>query len=506
MNEVFEELRSAAHQVWQRRWLAIAVAWGIAALGWLVVSLIPNTYESRARLYVEVEDILSEQLNISGDGREEITRVRQTLASATNLEQVIRSTRLGADVATDAEMQRAINSLNENIAVVSENDNLFEVTARSGKSELSDGENADLAQAVVQKLIDIFREENIAGTRGDVTDALAVLDRQLDERKLELEAAEQRRLAFEAQYPELVGGTGTIGVRLQGLRTEMRSVDADIAAAGSALAAISGQLGATPRAIITPGAVGGARAALGQAQAQLAALRSRGLTDNHPDMQAARRQVALLESQASQEGDGSSGSPNPAYSSLIAIRADRQANLQALQARKAALQADISSMIAAQAQEPAVAAEANRISRDYEVLKTKYDELLEDREALRVRSETQAERSSFRFQVVDPPTAPRTPRSPNRPLLLIAVLMAGLAGGIGTAFAVGQLSGSFTSADKLERALDLPVVGTISRARTTERAARETVQSRKFAGAMVGLFALCALLLAIEFIHIGSVA
>ena len=506
MNEVFAELRTALHQVWHRRWLALAIAWAIALLGWFVVSLIPNTYESRARLYVEVEDILSEQLDISGDGREEITRVRQTLASATNLEQVIRATRLGDDIATDGEMQRAINDLNENIRVQSENDNLFEVTAQAGKSDLSDAENAELAQAVVQKLIDIFREENIAGNRTDVADALAVLDRQLDERKLELESAEQRRLAFEAQYPELIGGIGTVGTRLQGLRTEMRSVDADIAAAGSALAAISGQLASTPRSIVTQGSVGGARAALAQAQAQLSGLQARGLTDAHPDVQAAKRQVASLQTQARNEGDGSFGSPNPAYSSLTAIRADRQANLQALQARKAALQADISGLIAAQAQEPAVAAEANRITRDYEVLKTKYDELLEDREALRVRSETQADRSSFRFQVVDPPTSPRQPESPNRPLLLVAVLVAALAGGAGAAFIVGQLSGSFTTAEKLERSLDLPVVGTITRSKTPARIRREKAQMRRFAGGVAGLGAVCVALLVVEFVHLSSIA
>ena len=506
MNEVFAELRLALHQVWHRRWLALAMAWGIAAVGWLIVSLIPNTYESRARLYVEVEDVLSEQLDISGDGREEITRVRQTLASATNLEKVIRATKLGEDITSEAEMQRAINDLNENIRVNSENDNLFEVSAQAGKSDLSDAENAALAQGVVQKLIDIFREENIAGNRTDVADALAVLDRQLDERKLELEAAEQRRLAFEAQYPELVGGIGTVSTRLQGLRTEMRSVDADLAAAGSALAAISGQLSSTPRSITTPGSVGGARAALAQARAQLSGLRARGLTDSHPDVQAARRQVSLLESEAASEGDGSFGTPNPAYSSLIAIRADRQANLQALQARKAALQADISGLIAAQAQEPAVAAEANRITRDYEVLKTKYDELLEDREALRVRSETQAERSSFRFQVVDPPTSPRAPESPNRPLLLVAVLLAALAGGAATAFVVAQLSGSFTTADRLERALDLPVVGTVSRSKTDRQQDRDRAQMRRFAGGLAGLAGVCVLLLVVELVQIGSVA
>ena len=431
MQEVFDELRSALHTVWNRRWLALAVAWGVCILGWLAVAFIPNSYESRARIYVELEDVLSEQLEISGDGQQAITKVRQTLVSAVNLERVVRSTKLGDKVATDSEMQSAVQSLTENILVESEQDNLFEITATVGKSNLSDAENAALAKDVVQNLIDIFRESNIAGNRGDVADTIAFLDQQLDERKSELEAAEQRRLNFEAQHPDLIGGTGTVTGRLQTMRTEMRGIDADIAAAQSALAAINGQLASTPRSIMTAES-GGARGALIQAQSQLAAMRARGLTDSHPDVQAQRRQVESLREQAANEPAGASGAPNPAYTSLMSIRAERQANVQALQARKAALQSDISALIAAQADEPAVAAEANRISRDYEVLKDKYDELLKDREEMRLRGQVETERSAFQFEVIDPPTAPRAPAAPNRPLLLLGVLIVGLGAGAGS--------------------------------------------------------------------------
>ena len=505
MQDVLDELRSALHTVWNRRWLALAVAWVVCILGWLAVAFIPNSYESRARIYVELEDVLSEQLEISGDGKQAITKVRQTLVSAVNLERVIRSTKLGEKVATDAEMQSAVADLTKNIVVKSEEDNLFEITATVGKSNLSDAENAVLAKNVVQSLIDIFRESNIAGNRGEVADTIAFLDQQLDDRKRELEAAEQRRLAFEAQHPDLIGGSGTVSTRLQTMRTEMRGVDADIAAAQSALAAINGQIASTPRSILTADS-GGARGALLQAQSQLAAMRARGLTDSHPDIQAQKRQVEALREQASSEPAGASGSPNPAYTSLMSIRAERQANVQALQARKAALQSDISALIAAQADEPAVAAEANRISRDYEVLKDKYDELLKNREEMRLRGQVETERSAFQFDVIDPPTAPRNPAAPNRPLLLLGVLIVGLGIGAGVAFVMGQLRSGFTTADKLERMVDLPVIGTISRSMTNAARAREKLRLKQFLAGVGGLGAVCFLLLVVEIVQVGSVA
>ena len=50
MNGLYDEIRVAVHSVWTRRWLVLAVAWGICILGWLAVASIPNRYDSRARL------------------------------------------------------------------------------------------------------------------------------------------------------------------------------------------------------------------------------------------------------------------------------------------------------------------------------------------------------------------------------------------------------------------------------------------------------------------------
>ena len=506
MNEVFDEFRSAIHSIWHRRWIALAVAWGVAVVGWLMVAMIPNSYESKARIFVQLDDVLAEQIGIAGNGAKEIERVRQTLVSAVNLEKVIRATKLGETVQSQRDMEKAIAGLTDKVSVTSEEGSLFELTATIGRSDLSDSENAKLSQEVVQKLIDIFREENIAGNRGEVAETVVFLDQQLEERKKELEEAEQRRMAFEAENPDLIGGSAAITGRLTGLRSEMRGVDADLAAAQSALAAINGQLAGTPRSIAGGGGGGGASAALGQARSELAGLQARGLTDSHPDVVAMKKRVALLEPQAAREGGGAGGMPNPAYTSLISIRAEREANVQALTARKAALQSELSGMMANQADEPAVAAEANRISRDYEVLKDKYDEILKNREEMRLRGQVETERSSFRFEVIDPPTVPNVPAAPNCPILLIGVLLAGLAGGAGVAFAMGQLRSTFATTAKLERGMDLPVLGAISQVVNDAGRELRRKRQRQFFGAGAALCTLCFILLVVEFVQRGTVA
>ncbi len=507
MNEVFEELRAALYSVWHRRWLALAVTWGVCLLGWLIVAMIPNTYESKARIFVDVDDVLSEQLGIAGDGREEITRVRQTLLSSVNLEKVISSTKLGEEITERSAMDTAIADLAKKVKVESEEDNLFSITAEVGMASLSDAENAVLARNVVQKLLDIFREEHISGNRAEISGAIADLNDQLEERKLELEAAEERRLSFESQYPDLVGGSQTLITRVQQARTELRDIDADLAAAQSALGAITSQIANTPRTLIGGENAVGPQAALMQAQSQLAELRSRGLTDQHPDVKATSRQVEILTRQAAAAGPNQvSGNPNPAYSSLIAMRADRQASIESLQARRAALQSTIASLMASQASEPAVAAEANRISRDYDVLRTNYENLLKDREKLRTRGDVVDETSQYKFDLVDPPVVPQAPAAPNRPLLLLGVLLLGCGAGAGVAYAVGQLRSSFATTQKLEKSMGLPVIGSVSLTLSDSARALRGRRLKQFVGGCAALVGVLVVLLAIEIVSVGTIA
>lgn len=507
MNAIFEELRAGLWSVWHRRWLAVATAWGVCLLGWLVIALIPNTYESKARVYVDVEDVLSRQLGIAGDGKEEIMRVRQTLSSAKNLEKVITATRLGEGITERGALDTAIAELEKKVTVTSEQDNLFEITAAIARSDLTEAENAVLARDVVQKLLDILREEHVIGNRTGISTAIGDLDRQLDERKLELEEAEQRRLAFEAEYPELVGGSESLSAKVQQARAELRDVEADLAAAQSALAAIAGQLASTPRTLASTGRdATGPKAALLQAQTQLAELRARGLTDQHPDVVSTTRQVALLARQAAAAGEDAGGTPNPAHASLVAIRSERQAAVEALQARRAALQSNFAALMANQASEPAVAAEANRISRDYDVLRQNYEKLLQDREALRTRGQVEDKASQFRFDVIQQPSVPQKPAAPNRPLLLFGVLVVGIGAGMASAYAMGQLRSSFATPQQLERAFDLPVIGAISHTMSDAGRAREQRRLKQFAGACGGLAAMFLVLVAIEIVSVGAIA
>lgn len=508
MNNLVDDLRTAIYAVWHRRWLALATAWGVCVLGWLVVAMIPNKYEAKARIFVQLDDPLAEKIGINeSDQRRAVERVRQTLTGSINLEKVVRGTRIGDDVKTPKDLESAVAGLAKSVKVLSTQDNLFEIAATSGRGGLSDAENAKLSRDIVQRLIDIFSDDSVAGSRGQMNQTIEFLNQQLEDRQKQLEVAEQRRTEFEARNPDLAQGGTTVLQRMEAGRAELRGIDADLAAAQSALAAINGQLAGTPPTLAVAGPGGGARGALAQAQADLSGMRARGLTDGHPDVIAAKNQVNALRAQVRAEGDNPTGGvTNPAYSSLQSIRAERAANVEALNARRAAIQSEIARVTAQQIESPELAAEAQRISRDYDVLRQQYDKLLADREELRLRGQVETDRSIVKFQVIDPPVVPRAPAAPNRPILLFGVLIVGIAAGCGAAYGLSMLRGTFSTTGGLEAALGLPVLGAISETLTDKARALRMQRQRKFYAATAGLGGLFIILVAAEFIQRGTVA
>jgi polysaccharide chain length determinant protein (PEP-CTERM system associated) len=514
MDGLYEQFRIALHQVWNRKWLALGVAWGLCLIGWLVIALIPNSYESKARVFAQMQSILPNQMGITPAERQmDLLRVKQTLTSTGNLEKVVRRTDLNLLVASERDLAAQVAELRKNIQITAQQDNLFEISATSGISGFSNSQNARTAAAVVQHLLDLFVEENIAGDRAETGQSLEFLDAELKRREVQLQEAEQRRVEFETRFMGMLPGEGSVQQRMAAARMELSNIDQQLMAAQGGLSSIRAQMGATPPTLSTPGvasAAGFASQQLAQLQQQLAQQKGRGWTDNHPDVISTRSEIARITPQAQAErGSGGSNTvttPNPAYTALRAMAAEREATVAAAASRKNQIQAAMAQLGAQQSSEPGAVAEQARLNRDYEVLKRQYDKLLEDREQVRLRSDIQSKTDAVQVKVIDPPSKPTIPAAPNRPLLLTLILLASVGAGVGAAFAMSQLQTTFPTQTRLEKVTGLPVLGAISEVFTAERKAQRRQRLKWFTGAGGALAGSYAVLMAVEFWQRSQVA
>lgn len=508
MNGLYDEIRIAIYSVWNRRWLALAIAWVLCILGWVAVSTQPNSYESEARILVDAQNILSDQTGISSnDSRKSIDQLGQTIVSYNNLQKVVAGTGLGLKVTTDKQMDGAVKSLASKVVVDSTEDNFFDIKVEQPSPKL--------ARDVVQKLIDIIQEENIAGDRNSVTQEIKFLDGQVAEAQKSLSEIESKRIAFETENLGLLPGVGSASQRIESARLELNQIDTQLVSAESALVALNAQLSAVSPTINTPtfnpgSSGGGAAGALSAALGELAAMRSRGLTEKHPDVISMRNQIATLRAQAaSAPASGGGGSvirsPNPAFSSLQGLRAERQATVAGLRARKATLQAELGQLTSRQSLEPGVASQMESLNREYDIAKDQYDQLVVAQNKARLRDNIGTKTDAVKFSIIAKPTLPTAPSAPNRPLLLTIVFFFGLGGGIATAFALGHLQTSFPTASRLERVSGLPVIGSVSQMLTPKQKDERLKKLKLFIGGTASLMGVFILLIIVEFFQRGIV-
>lgn len=521
MDGVFEQIRIAIHSVWRRRWLALGVAWGLCLAGWLVVAMLPNTYESQAKLSVQTQGLLADRIGVSTAERQAgVDRVRQTLTSTANLEKVVRRTDLNKQVVSERDLAAQVGAIRENIVVTALPDNVLQIKAEASSPALSNAENARLSTAIVQNLIDLFVEDNLSGGRGETRQAIRFFDTKIAGLEKQMMETEQRRVAFETRYMGLLPGEGSISQRMTAARMELSNVDSQLASAQGSLAAVRGQLAGTPATIQTPNYAASSPVAFDPGAGQIAALEgqlsqayAKGWTDAHPDVVATKSQIARTRAQGrgraaprASSAPSTISSPNPMYMSMRSMVAEKEALVGAANARKSQLQNDINQMAARQVSEPGVAAEQDRLNRDYDVLKRQYDKLLEEREGVRLRSDVASQTETVQFKVIEPPSRPTIPATPNRPLLLTAILILGLGAGAATAFAVAQFKTTFPSARRLAEATGLPVLGTVSEVVTPPVAAARRRQLVWLAGGGGALTACYALLVIVELIQRAQVA
>jgi polysaccharide chain length determinant protein (PEP-CTERM system associated) len=507
MGGVYDEVRIAIHAIWTRRWLALAVAWGICVAGWFVVAQMPSRYESRARVFVQVQSVLPGGAADAAQASDNVDTIRQTLTSAVNLEKVVRGTDLANSVATDRDVADRVAGLQGAIKITAQQNNLFEI--------VTTGSSPKLARQITQKLIDLFVEQNLSDDRTSTSQSLRFLDGQLAGLQKQLSDAEAKRADFQNRYLGALPGTGSVSDRIGTARGQIADIDGQLAAAQSSLGAANAQMAGVPASIAgTGGTAGGmapAHARVAAINGQLADARARGDTEDHPDVIALKRQLAIAQGAAAREPASTGGvaagmQPNPAFQALRATQADRQAQVSALQTRRAELQHDLDTLNEKLSGDPEAAAGQAQIDRDYQVLKDRYDELFGQRQQIAMKGQAQTQTDTIKFSVIDPPTNPRTPTAPNRPLLLTGVLIAGLLGGLGAAFAMGQVQTTFPTAARLEKAAGMPVIGSIGEMVTHLQMTERRRRLQLFAGGSAALGVAYVALLGVEMLQRGLAA
>lgn len=169
-------------------------------------------------------------------------------------------------------------------------------------------------------------------------------------------------------------------------------------------------------------------------------------TASHPQVVAAEKQVALIQDKLRQE--------------LREIIAEEEANVRALRAEEASLQAKISEVQSQLKRFAGNAYELSRISRGIKETQELYSVLLKQREEARLALSRQDQ--LLQVKVVSAAVPPRMPVRPKRPLYLMVGLLLGAVVALGSAFFAESLDTSLDSEEDVRRVLGFPVLASFA--------------------------------------------
>jgi protein tyrosine kinase modulator len=472
MEELISQVVGYLRGMWRFRWWGLAFAWLAGIVASVVIYLMPDRYESSARIYVDTQSVLRPLMSglaVQPNINQQIAILSRTLITRPNVEKLITMADLDLSTNSASEREALITKLTKGLQIRGTGrDNLFSLAYRDTEP--------DRAQRVVQALVSLFVESGLVGKQQDSASARRFLDEQITNYEQKLAEAENRLKDFRLRNMSLLGDGGRDYVsQMTELAGRLSQAELEMKEAENSRDSLKRQLaGEEPVLLAQPPA---GSTAVPEIDARIDALRKAldGLlqryTDQHPDVVGARRVIAQLEEQKRKEvaamqtaGTATAWAPNanPVVQQMKISLAEAEARVASLGARVSEFRARHALLRSSAELLPKIEAEQTQLNRDYDVHKRNYEALVARRESATMSVEMNAQGGITEFRVIDPPSLPKKPSAPNRALLMPLAGLIGIGAGLAFAFLMSQLRPTYTDVRVLRETTGLPVLGVVS--------------------------------------------
>ncbi len=502
MNDLTRQATSTLQRMWRHRWIGVGVAWGVALLGGAVTSAVPERFEARARVYVDTQTVLKPLmvgLTYQPDIDQQVRMLGRTLISRPNIERLVAMPTVGKDKNSSDSTDAQIESLLKAIKVEQTGgNNLYDIRFRD--------QDPKRAEALVAGLVTLFMDTGVDGKRQKSMDASRFIDDQIKSYEVKLVAAESRVKEFKVRNMGVTSATNQdYFARVSSISDEVNNTRVQLNAAERSRDAIRQELnaeapqmppGSASAASVTPELDSRIEVQRRQLDEML-----RRYTDMHPDVVTTRRTIAELESARRREaeerlraGKGRAyAATNPVYQTLRVRLTEAEAKVASLRGQLGVLQSRLEESRSQAGRVPQAEAELAQLTRDYDVIRKNYQELVERREAANLGVKIDQRSLAADFRVIEPPRVLPNAVFPSRMHMAIATLLLSLIAGLVAAYGMTMLQPTFSSERELREFTKRPVLGSIHVIADSGKAMIDRADRMKLAGALGLLMLVCAL-------------
>lgn len=480
----------------RRHRLALAATFATVALLTLAVGLLilPKNYVAATTILARESDIIQPLL----EGRAVATGVvdragmaRQVIYSRRVLEDALKTGGWLEDNPTPVQQDRLIEDLKGRIAITSPRPNLVQITYRDN--------DAKRTYQVTERLGAMFIKESLAAKGRESREAYEFIDSRVSDYHNKLLEAENNLRDYRARNADAQPGSVTdVNTRITSLRTQVEQTRMALLEQRSRESSITAQLSGESAVTAVQTRESLYRAQLLELQGQLDRLLM-NYTEQHPDVVRIRHQMADLQQSMRNEQERRAQAPqtsspfddaqlNPLYQELRSQQAQARRELAATQSRMNIAESMLNEELSRSGRIAESESALAELTRDYEVNRDIYQDLLKRRENARVSMELDREERGLTLRVQDPATLPLRPTGLRFMHFALAGLFVAIGLPLGLLFLRARFDPRVRSPLQLKKMAELPLLTVIPTYHTPRDRRQQYTRTAMSIGIVVVVF------------------
>jgi polysaccharide chain length determinant protein (PEP-CTERM system associated) len=442
---------------------AIALVTLVVAIKW------PSRYSASTTILVEERNIIQPLMQGAAVPTETGDRgrmAREVIFGRKMMTKLLKETGRWEESRTPAEQEQIIHALIGKTAITNEGRNLIRIEYRDADPER--------AFITASKYAELFIDEAMHAKASESQAAFDFIEKQAQEYHEKLAQAEERLKEFRsANLDARPGSEADISARLSALHTRIEQATQELKETEIRKQSLEKQLSGEVETTAAMTRESQYRARLAELHAQLETLRL-SYHDTYPDVVRVRHQIAdlneaIVVDQQRREAARASGRAvvddsvinNPMYQQLKRELSQTQVTMDTLQARIVESRRQLNAELDRGKRVHGGEATLAELTRDYQVNREIYQDLLRRRENARVSMNLDREKQGLTFKVQEPAAMPTQPTGMRFGHIMVGGFLMGFAIPLGLLFVGLQLDPRLRTATQLSDQHKLPLLGVV---------------------------------------------
>ena len=449
-----------------RKWWILLVAIALFVGATVVAVRTPNVYKSETVILVDPQKVPDSYVptTVSSSIADRLSTIRQLAMSPTRLENLVRKLKLNERPGAPHDIPKIVQRLQNSIGIEvgdagGQRLSSFKISYSSTDPEEAAAVANNIAAMVIHDNLQA-RAQQFKGTADFLDNELKNVKQQLEEKENEVQRIKSQNVTDlpESKQYHLEA--------LNGLRNQLRVSQDRVSQLEQSKAYLQSAMNVpAPTVDLDSSATTGAspyQTQIQKLETRLSELQTR-YGPNYPDVRKLQTEINDLKAKGVEQATTSPQAetqPPPARRPVVVRNPVLEAELNKIDEQvivenklQAQLQPQIDFHLSKLERVPVFEQKLSDLTRDYDTLNAHYNQLLSKKLSAEMATQLDVEQQGERFVILDPATAPLKPSGPNRPLIIVAGLLAGLLGGFALAMVVEMADESVRSEREASRIL-----------------------------------------------------